>query len=340
MNKVLVTGASSFLGYHVVKRLNEQGIRPRVLELRENNLDPLKRLDVDRVEGHFEDPQAVGAACTSVDTVLHLGFKVSVAGGTKIFEEMQRINVLGSRRLLETAAAKGVVRAVVTSSALAVGVNRESAPIDESADWSKHEFDLPYAKIRRQAEAESLAQATPKFAVIAVCPAFTLGPDDPVGAPANKLIEALISGKLRFTLPVGFGCLDVRDFANGVVLAAERASSGRRYLLSGHNVTTNQLLEQAAAIAGVRAPRFEPPMVVVNAIAGVVEIVSRLIGKPAPITRRVLQIVGRYAWYDTTRARTELGWKPRSFEQTLDDTIRWLRDRKADVNGPEKAAAL
>jgi len=339
MNKVLVTGASSFLGYHVVKRLNEQGIRPRVLELRENNLDPLKRLDVDRVDGHFEDPQAVGAACTGVDTVLHLAFKVSVAGGTKILEEMQRINLLGSRRLLETAAAKGVVRAVVTSSALAVGVNREPAPLDESADWTKHEFDLPYAKIRRQAETESLAQARPGFMVIAVCPAFTLGPDDPVGAPANKLIEALISGKLRFTLPVGFGCLDVRDFANGVVLAAERGSSGR-YLLSGHNVTTNQLLEQAAGIAGVRAPRFEPPTFLVNAIAGVVEIVSGLIGKPAPITRRVLQIVGRYAWYDTTRARTELGWEPRSFEQTLDDTIRWLRDRKANVNGPETAAAL
>src|SRR5258705_10856361 len=123
---------------------------------------------------------------------------------------MRRINVLGSRRLLETAAAKGVARVVVTSSALAVGVNREPAPLDESADWTTHEFDLPYAKIRRQAETESLAQAKPGFAVIAVCPAFTLGPDDPVGAPANKLIEALINGKLPFTLTVGFGRLDFR----------------------------------------------------------------------------------------------------------------------------------
>src|SRR5256885_7837948 len=168
MNKVLVTGASSFLGYHVVKRLNEQGIRPRVLELRENNLDPLERLDVTRVEGHFEDPQAVGAACSTVDTVLHLAFKVSVAGGTNIFDEMQRINVVGTRRLLETAAAKGVSRVVVTSSALAVGVNREPAPLDESADWARHAFDLSYAKIRRQAEQESLARAKPGFAVIAV----------------------------------------------------------------------------------------------------------------------------------------------------------------------------
>ena len=60
MNNVLVTGASSFLGYHVAKRLNEQGIRPRVLELRDSNLDPLNKLDVIRCEGHLEDPQALG----------------------------------------------------------------------------------------------------------------------------------------------------------------------------------------------------------------------------------------------------------------------------------------
>jgi dihydroflavonol-4-reductase len=138
-------------------------------------------------------------------------------------------------------------------------------------------------------------------------------------------VRTLISGKLRFTLPVGFGCLDVRDFANGAILAAQRGRSGQRYLLSGHNVTARQLLDQAAAIAGVRAPRFEPPRMLLDAVVGVVEIVSKLRRKPPPVTRDVLQIVGRYAWYDTSRARNELGWVPRPLEQTLEDTIRWLR---------------
>ena len=326
MNKILVTGASSFLGYHVAKRLNDEGIRPRVLELQESNLDPLTRLDVDRIEGHFEDAQAVAAACTGVDTVLHLGFKVSVAGGGEILDQMQRVNVLGTQRLLDTAAAQGVSRAVVTSSALAVGVNRQPAPLDETASWTEHAFDLPYARIRRQAEQEALAKARPGFAVLAVCPSFTLGPDDPVGAPANKLLKALISKKLRFTIPVGFGCLDVRDFAIGMVLAGQRGSSGQRYLISGHNVTTNQLLERAAAIAGVRAPRFELPKFLLDTVVGAVEFVSTLRRKPAPITRSIVQIVGRYAWYDTTRAHAELGWTPRSLQETLEDTIRWLQE--------------
>ena len=325
MNKVLVTGASSFLGYHVAKRLNEQGISPRVLELAESHLDPLNRLDVSRCEGHLEDPAALGAACAGVDTVFHLAFKVSVGGGTKLLEAMREVNIAGTQRLLDTAAASGVERVVLASSALAVGVNRRPEPLAETADWAEHDLHLPYATMRREAEQAGLAKAKPGFEVVAVCPAFTLGPDDPVGAPANKLLNTLIRGKLRFTLPVGFGCLDVRDFANGAIAAARRGHSGQRYLLSGHNVTTNQLLEQAAAIAGVRAPRFAPPRLLLAALVGAVEMFSALAGKPAPVTRDVLQIIGRYAWYDTSRARTELGWEPRPLQQTLEDTIRWLR---------------
>jgi dihydroflavonol-4-reductase len=325
MNTVLVTGATNFLGYHVVKRLNEAGIRPRVLEARESRLEVLDRLDVERSAGHLDDPAAVREAAEGIDTLLHLAFKVSVGGGAQRLEEMRRVNVEGTRQLLQAVAASGARRAVVTGSALAVGVNRQPVPIDESARWSDHAFDLPYANMRRQAELDALAQATPRFAVVTVCPAFTFGPDDPTGAPANKLLQALISGKLRFTLPVGFGCLDVRDFARGMVLAAERGRSGERYLLSGENVTTNQLLEQAAAIAGVRVPRFRPPTLLVRGLVGALELLSKVRGKPAPITSDVLQIIGRYAWYDTSKAHAELGWSPRPLRETLDDTIRWLR---------------
>jgi dihydroflavonol-4-reductase len=147
----------------------------------------------------------------------------------------------------------------------------------------------------------------------------------------------LITGKLRFTLPVGFGCLDVRDFAEGAVRAAEHGRAGERYLLSGENVTTNQLLERAAAIAGVRAPRFEPPMFLVNAVVGAIGVISRIRGKAAPITRDVLQIVNRFAWYDTSKARGELGWSPRPLDETLRDTIEWLRSRSGAA-APQRAA--
>jgi dihydroflavonol-4-reductase len=334
MNTVLVTSATSFLGYHVAAWLNQSGIRPRVLERRGSRLDVLDRLDVERCPGHLEDPAAVRSACAGVDTLLHLAFKVSVGGGTKALEEMQRVNVEGTRLLLQAAAANGVRRAVVTGSALAIGVNREPVPLDESADWSQHALDLPYANLRRQAELDALAQANRQFEVLTVCPAFTFGPDDPSGAPANKLLQALMRGKMPFKLNVGFGCLDVRDFARGMVLAAERGRSGQRYLLSGENLTVSQLFEQVAAITGVRAPRFTPPTFIVHALVGAIELVSNVRRKSAPITRDVLQIIGRYAWYDTSKARTELDWTPRPLHDTLSDTIQWLRSQSAGATVP------
>ena len=343
MDTVLLTGATGFLGYHVAKKLNAAGIRPRVLDLREGRQDVLNQLDVHRCAGYLEDASAVRSACLGVHTLLHLAFKVSVGSGAKLAEEMQRINIEGTRDLLEAAAASGVKRVVVAGSALGVGVNKSPRPLDESANWAEHAFDLQYANIRRQAELNALAHASSNFAVMTVCPSFTFGPDDPIGAPANKLVKALISGKLRFTLPVGFGCLDVRDFASGVVLAAERGKSGQRYLLNGENVTANQLLEQVASIAGTRVPHFTPPTMLLRVLVRILELVSSIRGKPAPLTREVLQIIGRYAWYDASKARAELGWSSRPLNETLEDTIRWLRtshSSPADTNSHEHRAAV
>ena len=339
MKTVLVTGASSFLGYHVAKRLNERGIRPRVLELPGSKPDALERLEVDRARGHLGDAAAMRDACAGVDTVLHLAFKVSVGGGAELLQEMRRINIDGTRQLLQTAAANDVQRAVVAGSALAIGVNREPVPLDESASWTRHAFDIPYARIRREAEADALAQSTARFAVVSVCPSFTFGPDDPTGAPANKLLDNIARGKQRFTLRVGFGCLDVRDFAEGVLLAAERGRPKERYLLSGENVTADQLLARAGAIAGVRPPRLAPPAFLVRGAVGALELYCRLRGKPAPLTRDVMQVLGRYAWYDSSKARTELGWRPRPLDETLADTIASLRNAGAKTT-PAVGATL
>ena len=328
MNTTLVTGATGFLGYHVVKRLIQSGIRPRVLERPESSLAVLDGLDVERGAGHLDDPAAVRSACAGIETLLHVAFKVSIGGGGPALEEMQRINVAGTRSLLQAAAASGVRRAVVTGSALAVGVNRQPEPLDESASWAQHALDLPYALLRRQVELDALAQSTPQFAVMTVCPSFTFGPDDPVGAPANKLLQALMARKVPVKVSVGFGCLDVRDFAHGMVLAGERGRSGSRYILSGDNVTTDQLVEQVSAIAGVRPPRFTVPAFFVRALLGVLELLSKARGKPPKITGDVLQLLGRYAWYDTSKARAELGWTPRPLRETLTETIQWLRNTR------------
>lgn len=324
MNKILVTGATSFLGYHVVKKLNERGLRPYALVPTQSEpSDILKRLDVEVIAGDLDNIASLQSACTGIDTVLHLGFLVSVGGGAE--ERMRQSNVTGTRNLVQAAAQAKVARVVVTSSVLAVGVNHEKYPLDESADWDQHRFSFPYAEIRREAEQAALAMASQELSVITVCPSFTLGPDDYAGAPANKLIKAIIAGKLPIKVQVGFGCLDVRDFADGMLRIAEHGRSGQRYILNGHNVMVDDFLGQAARIAGTKPPSWTLPAWLANLLVATIELLSKLRGKPSPITRSVLQIIDRYAWYNATLAQTELGWEPRPLADTLTDTITWLR---------------
>ena len=331
MTTILVTGATSFLGYHVAKRLNQSGIRPRVLERPGSNMGVLAGLDVEPWPGYLDDAAAVRSACEGIHTLLHLAFKVSLGGGQTAIDEMRRVNVDGTRSLLQAAATAGVRRAVVAGSALAIGVNREAVPLNESADWSQHALELSYATLRRQVELDALAQATPQFAVMTVCPSLTFGPDDPSGAPANKLVKAVMDGKLPVKVDVGFGCLDVRDFATGAILAADRGKSGQRYLLSGENITAKHLIEQVSSMVGVQPPRFTAPAFLLTVLVGALGLVSSVRGTPPAIDRDVLQILGRHAWYDTSRARTELGWTTRPLSETLTDTVAWLRQNPAPV---------
>ena len=336
MTRYLVTGPTGFLGFHVVKLLNSRGIRPRVLlpvtiPTDSPAIKSLGTQDVETIQGDVDDPAALFEACKDIDTVLHLSFAIALGGGPQVEQSLFQGNVVGTRNLLEAAALAGVTRVVVSSSALAVGLNREPQPIDEEADWARHAFTLPYALSRRQAEQEALSRSpTEHPAVVVVNPSFTLGPEDYVGAPANGLAMKMSKPGFRFTAPIGFGVLDVRDYADGVLRAAERGKPGRRYILSGPNLTPDQLSRDVAGAAGIDPPRWLFPIRawMLYPIIVLLRLWSQLTGGPIKVSLGLLELWGRYAWYDTSRARTELGWQSRPLRETLEDTLRWMREAR------------
>ncbi|WP_442497297.1 NAD-dependent epimerase/dehydratase family protein [Methylobacter sp. sgz302048] len=333
---ILVTGATGFLGYHVVKLLNIRKERPRVLL--PADIDPnlpalkaLKKLDIEVVEGNTHDMASLQAACAGIDTALHLEFAIALGGGEQAERTLYEKNVVGMRNLLDAAARAGVANVVVSSSVLTVGLNHNPLPLDEGADWDRYAISLPYALSRRQAEQEALArfpEGMPK--VVVVNPAFTLGPEDWVGAPANKLIMKMAKPGFRITAPIGFGILDVRDYADGVLRAAERGTSGQRYILSGENMMPDPLVRKVAETAGIKPPAwlFSLRAWMIRPIISALALWSRLRGKPVKVAPSLLDLWGRYAWYDTSHAHDELGWKPRPLQESLRDTIQWMNENR------------
>jgi dihydroflavonol-4-reductase len=131
----------------------------------------------------------------------------------------------------------------------------------------------------------------------------------------------------RFTAPIGFGVLDVRDYADGVLRAAERGIPGRRYLLSGANVSSDQLLQEVTKIVGIEPPRWWLPLKAwfLRPIIALMGLWSKLKGEPPKVSSHLFELWGRYAWYDTSLARSELGWEPRTLRESVQDTLDWMQ---------------
>ena len=332
--KILVTGAEGFLGYHTIKLLNERQIKPKGLVEVENEQlveSGLKDLQVEIIKGSIQDPQVLRQACEGIDTVFHMKFEIALGGGKAAEEKMNEINVVGTRNVLQAATEAGVKRVVVSSSCLAVGLNYQPEPLNETADWDKYQFNLPYALSRRQAERESLAAEAKDNhpEIIAIAPSFTMGPKDYLGAPANQLAKLISQGKFKFGIPVGFDILDVRDYAAGALLAAEKGRHGQRYLLSGENVTLRQFIDRVANIAGVEPPKWLIPLPawLVYPIVAVIQLFSKIRGRSSPVNLSILKLWNRYAFYDTSLAEEELGWKARSLDETIADSLKWIAQK-------------
>jgi dihydroflavonol-4-reductase len=324
MNKVLVTGGGDILDYHVIKCLKERGIDdPRWLVRPGSETKYIKRfLKVDPI-GEITNPSDLEAALQGVDTVVHMAYEVDPS---KTREDMYEVNVAGTQRLLDGAEAAGVTRVVASSSALTLGVHRDPVPLDEEAEWAIHGIDLDYAESRREAEQLALSRSRPGFEVVVVAPALTIGPEDFGPAPGGKIIKRVVEGRFVPTFDVGVGCVDARDFADGVLLAVERGRPGQRYVLCAHNPTLKDLVAEVAAVAGTRARTWHLPRFLPRVLVAVLVFWSRIRGKkePPPIAK-LGQLIGRHAWYDARRMR-DLGWRPQPLQETLVDTVQWFRE--------------
>ena len=334
MDSYLVTGPTGFLGYHVIKLLNERGIRPRVLlpasiDPNSSAVEVLKAQDVMLVEGDINDKEALQAACKGINIILHLHFAITLGGGEYAEKLLHAHNVLATRNLFAAATEAHVSRIVVSSSVLAVGLHHEPDLLDEAADWERHIFSLPYAVSRRDAEQHVLTQSAPGLPeVVVISPSFTMGPEDwGRSAPANKLVMKMSKPGFRITAPIGVGVLDVRDYAEGVLRAVEHGKPGQRYILNGHNITPDQLAAEVAKVENFAPPKWQFSLRswMLYPILIILILLSKITGKPAKVTLSILELWGRYAWYDTSLAQNELGWKARPLHETLRDTIDWHR---------------
>jgi dihydroflavonol-4-reductase len=335
VGKTLVTGGTGFLGTHVVRALAERGDQLRLLLRRGSSLDHLPGIELERASGDVTDRRAVRRAMDGVERVFHLAGTTSMRPQSRnaVFE----LNVKGTRVVLEEALAAEVRRVVHTSSVAAIGPAKPRGTADETQTFTAGHLGIAYANSKHEAELEALRVAAHGLPVVIVNPSFVLGPDDPKGT-SMALVRRFLLGRIPAYVDGGLNIVDVRDVAQGHLLADEKGEVGERYILAGRNFTLDRLFADFVRISGreqspVKLPG--PPMTLA------VEVMTRA-GLPLPISPDEVRSATQWWTYRNTKARKRLGFEPRPHEETLEDAVQWqmdqLGDRVKTTRGPQEAA--
>jgi dihydroflavonol-4-reductase len=313
----LVTGATGFLGSRVVRVLAGRGDRVRALIRSTSDTRRLEGLDVETLEGDVTDAASVARAIKGAERVFHCAAVYEI--GARDPERMQEVNVEGTRHVLE-AAARSRTLAVHVSSVVALGPTPPGQIADES-HWSGDAPRSPYESTKREAHLVARGVASEGARVRLAVPVTIYGPDDPsLTGQTHKWIArgAMRVGALA-DVPMTF--VHVDDCAEAVVLLADRAKDRDEYVLAERSVTFKEWFTLAARAAGRRPPAVWLPDRVVHGFA----LASRAL--PSVVREGLAMSVGVRWAFRGDKAKHDLGWTPRSFEEGLRQTMAFYRPR-------------
>ncbi|WP_254786995.1 NAD(P)-dependent oxidoreductase [Curtobacterium sp. MCBA15_001] len=319
--RVLVTGASGFLGRAVAAAVRDAGHEVRTFQRRPSGVP-----GVTDVLGTMTDADAVARAVSGVQAVVHLAAKVSLAGDPADFA---RVNVDGTRSLLAAARGAGVDRFVFVSSPSVAHTGSSIAGEGATPADPEHARG-DYARTKARAELLALEADAPGFAVVAVRPHLVWGPGD------TQLVGRIVDRAARGRLPLldsGAALIDscyVDNAASAMVAAlshaADDAVHGNAYVVTnGEPRPVAELLDGICRASGVPTPRWQVPAGVARAAGSLVEAVWRVrpgVDEP-PMTRFLAEQLSTSHWFDQRPTRQDLQWEP---AVSIDEGLARLRD--------------
>ena len=275
--RVYVTGASGFIGSHVARELRERGV-----EVRDDWID-------------LADRERLHAAITGCDAVFHLAALYSYDATAA---EHERVNVEGTRTVVELCRELGVRRLVHTSTCGTCGPV-PGRPATEGDAPPKWELAVAYKRTKLEDEQIVLGAARDGLDAVVVNPTTPVGDGDWLPTPTGRMIEGVATGRYRAYVDTGINIVDVRDVARGHVLAWERGRRGERYLLGGVDLSLADVFAVVAELAGRRRPRLRLPHMGVRVLAG------------AGLANRDEVLLAKLPMYFSwAKAASELGYEP------------------------------
>jgi dihydroflavonol-4-reductase len=318
--RVLVTGGTGFIGSHVARLALERGDEVR-LAVEEGAADTaIAELDCERIKCDVRDRRSVRRAIKGTERVFHCAGLWSLAPADS--DRLFAVNVGGTKIVMEECLRAGVERVVYTSSAAVVGPAEQGKTADETQLFTAGRLGIPYVNSVREAEVEAMRLAAQGLPLVCVNPALTFGTGD-ASLGSTRLVRSFLLGRVPVYMNGAVNVVDVRDVAEGHMLADAGGAVGERYILGGRNFTFDRLFADLGRLSGI-----DPPIILG---AGAARAAAAVLGTGArawPLTPLEVRAASQWWTYRSTKARRKLGWSARPHEETLEATVAWHLERE------------
>lgn len=321
--KVLVTGASGFVGSAVARALVQSGYAVCAIVRPSSPTKHLDGFDVEFVRGDLRDADSVRQAMIGVRYLFH------VAADYRLWardpHEIVRNNVVGTRHVMQEAQRAGVERIVYTSSVATLRCEPDGAPGDETAPLEEAQAIGAYKRSKVAAERLVEKMVADGLPAVIVNPSTPIGPSDVKPTPTGRMILQAAARRMPAFVDTGLNMVHVDDVAAGHLAAFERGRIGERYILGGQNATLAEILATVAAECGHRPPRFKIPRAAAMSIAVVAEALAHRTGREPLVTRDGLRMSKNRMFFTAAKAERDLGFSARPYAQAVHDAVEWFR---------------
>lgn len=326
----LVTGATGHIGNVLVRKLLRRGEKVRAFIPANESRDPLKGLDVEAVTGDVLDLDSVFESMRGVRGIFHLAGVISIMPGPNPF--VRRVNVDGTKNILQAAKESGVEKVVYTSSIHAIQ-RAENGVIDESLPYDSGNPYGAYDCSKAEATLEVLEAARAGLEAVVACPTGVIGPYDFRGSMMGAVIHDAAAARPSLYVDGAYDFVDVRDVANGLISAAENGKRGESYILSGNKISVRYLLETIREITGRGFFQMKIPFDLAKFAAMFTPMYYRLAHATPRFTPYSLEVLKSNSNISHAKATRELDYKPRTIYETISDTVKWFVEKKRVENG-------
>jgi dihydroflavonol-4-reductase len=319
----LITGATGFVGWHVARKWLDRGVPARALVRGHAGRAGAAELDgIESVQGDLRDADSLARAVAGCGVVFHIAADYRL--WTRDPQQMYQSNVEGTRNLLEASRRAGVERVVYTSTVGCIGMPKGGLG-DEESPVGIGEMTGPYKRSKFLAEQVALEFAAEGFPVVIVNPTAPVGDHDFKPTPTGKIIVDFVRGAMPGFVDTGLNVVDVRDVAEGHLLALERGRPGERYILGSENLTLQQIFASLAGIAGRPAPKIRVPYAVAYAVGVASTAWAGITGREPLAPLDGVRMARKKMWVRHDKAAHELGYAPGPAAVALRRAVEWFQ---------------